>query len=470
MTAPASRRWTAAVVLAGAVLLTVQGGLVRIALPVIRAELDTGIAGIQAVGLAALATLTATLVAFGRLADLIGPARVYTAGLGGFAAGGAAAAVAPTTGWLVAALAVQGVGWSMALASGTALLAHIFSAHERGRILAAQHSAIAVGLAAGPAGGGLVVDLVGWRWGLAALAAAAVALAGLALARLPDPGRPTHRPRFDVRGAALLAAALLGLLLLIERGGAGALGPKATTALALAAAAALAAFAIVELRASEPVVELRLFARRGFSAGLAASFLNFVAMAAHMFLLPFLLQDHLGHSAAGAGALMMTAPAAILVAAPVAGTLADRLGPRAPATAGLVLITATVALMGGFQPATPPWGIVAVLAAYGVGAALFQSPNLTGVLNAAPSDRVGVASGTHATVGRLGQVAGIAVAGAAWQAGLARYGPEALGPTFRDAFWLLAAFAALAAAASWLRGRAPHPPSCETGGAPGQSA
>lgn len=179
--ARAGRGWAAALVLAGATLLTVQGGLVRIALPVIRAELDTGVGGIQAVGLAGLAAVTATLVAFGRLADLAGPRGVYAGGLAGFAAAGAASAAAPTAGWLVAALAVQGLGWSMTVASGTTLLVHAFPTEQRGRILAARHAAVAVGLAAGPAGGGLVVDTLGWRSGFVLLAVAGLALAALTL-------------------------------------------------------------------------------------------------------------------------------------------------------------------------------------------------------------------------------------------------------------------------------------------------
>jgi MFS family permease len=449
---PPARRWSAALVLAGATLLTVQGGLLRIALPVIRVELDTGITGIQAVGLASLAAVTTTMVAFGRLADLLGARGVYAAGLAGWAAGGLAAAAVPTTAWLIVALIAQGLGWAMTLAAGTALLVQVFDPAERGRILAAQHSAIAVGLAVGPAAGGVVVDTLGWRWGFAGLAAAGLAFAALALARLPAPQRPPARPRFDLPGATLLALALVGLLVLAERGGAGALTRPVAAALVAAVAAAFAAFLVVELRTAAPVIDLRLFTRRGFAAGLTASFLNFIAMTGHMFLLPFALQDHLGHSAARAGALMIAAPAVILLTAPLAGVLTDRAGPRLPTTAGLALVATAVGLMATFDPATPlPW-IIAVLTVYGLGAALFQSPNLTGVLGAAPAGQVGVASGTLATLGRLGQIAGITIAGIAWQAGLERHGDAALGPALRDTFLLLAAFGALGAVVSWLRG------------------
>lgn len=115
-----------------------------------------------------------------------------------------------------------------------------------------------------------------------------------------------------------------------------------------------------------------------------------------------------------------------------------------------------------FSAPTPLGWIITVLAGYGLGAALFQSPNLTGVLAAAPSSQAGVANGTVATLGRLGQIAGIATAGAVWQAGLGRHGPAALGPAFRDTFLALAAFAALAALASRLRGPTPRHPAVPT--------
>jgi MFS family permease len=160
-----------------------------------------------------------------------------------------------------------------------------------------------------------------------------------------------------------------------------------------------------------------------------------------------------------AGLLMMAVPLTILWAAPVGGRLSDRLGLRLPATVGLLLITATVGLMALLRGGTSALTMGVVLGVYGLGAGLLQSPNNSGVLGAAPRDRLGVASGTLATMRQLGQVAGIAIASTVWvareQAYLATGLPAvaAQGAGFRDAFLVLAVAGWLAVVASALRGR-----------------
>ncbi len=442
--------------LAGTVLVSFQGGLVRVAFPSIRADLGASIAAMQIVSIAGLVVTTATVVSFGRLADLVGPRRVYAGGLAVFAAGNALSALAPSVGLLVLAQVAQGLGWSMALSSGTPLLVRAFPAEERGRVVAASHMAVAVGLGAGPALGGLVVEHLGWRAALAVVALPALAVAVVVMRRLAA-DRPGTRPRFDLAGAAWLALSLAGVLVLLDQVGDGGLAPSALATVAVAAVAAFGTFLVVEARAPEPTVDLSLFRSRAFSAGLAASFLNFVAMASNMFLMPFLLQEALGQSAGRAGLVMMVMPMAVLVAAPVAGTLADRLGPRLPATAGMAMITLSIVLMAGFTDGVSVAEVAGVLAVYGAGAGLFQSPNISGVLGAAPGDRLGVASGTLSTFGRLGQVAGVAVAGSLWDRGTETAGGGGAA-AFHDAFVVLALFGVAATVASWLRGPAPLAP------------
>ncbi|MGH9151587.1 MAG: MFS transporter [Acidimicrobiales bacterium] len=465
-----ARRRVVALVLGGTTLLSLQGGLLRVALPAIRRDLGVGISGAQAVSLAGLVVVCSTLVAFGRLADLVGPRRVYAWGLVAFGAGAGLSVAAPDVGWLVLAQAAQGLGWSMSVASGTVLLVSVFDPAERARAVAANHVAVAVGLAAGPAVGGVVIDQFGWRWGFAALVPAALALAVVAAAG-SSPPRDRGRAQFDLRGAVALAAALAAALSLIDAGARDRLGPGGVSVAAAASATALVVFIRLQLRAADPVLDLRLFARRGFSAGLAASFLNFVAMASNMFLLPFYLQDHRGLSAGRAGAVMLVMPVAIVVAAPLAGTFADRVSPRAPATAGLALIAAAVALMAAFSADTPLALVVVVLAVYGAGAGLFQSPNISAVIGSVAPGHFGVASASLATVARLGQVVGVAVAGGVWQWGLDRHGHSPGGQTaaFRLAFAVLAVFGVLAAVASWLRGPAEPAPGIAATAAVGQA-
>ena len=458
MLARRSRRaWTAALVLVGSSVVSFQGGLVRVAAPVIRADLGAGIPAMQAVGLAALVVTTSTVVAFGRLADLIGPRRVYAAGLACFAAGSALSGAAPSTGWLVAAQAVNGAGWSMVLASGTPLLVGAFATEERGRVVAASHMAVALGLAAGPGLGGVLVRQAGWRAALIAIVPVALVLGALVAARLPGDAASGPRRRFDVGGSVALAVALGTLVVALDTRERRAAGASGLVALAVVSAGALLVFLALEARAREPMVDLGLFRRRAFSAGLAASFLTFVAMASNMFLLPFYLQEVLGRDVAAAGLVLMVMPAGILLSAPVAGWSADRFGSRVPATSGMLLVAVAIVLMAGFGTRVPTWRLVAVLLVYGAGAGLFQSPNISGVLGAAPADRLGVASGTLSTVGRLGQVVGVTLAGGIWDRGVRVHGADVGGSVlaFRQAFGVLAVFAVLSAVASWSRGPRP---------------
>ncbi|MBW3575059.1 MAG: MFS transporter, partial [Actinobacteria bacterium] len=317
-------------VLAGITLVSFQGGLLRVALPAIRADFGASIAAMEVVSVAGLVVTTATVVAFGRLADLVGARRVYSLGLVVFAAGGALSALAPTVGLLAAAQAAQGLGWSMAVSSATPLLVRAFPPEGRGRVVATSHMAIAVGLAAGPAAGGLVVERLGWRVALFAVVPAALGVAALVHRRHRADVAAGPRPHFDLAGSAALAVALGAVLVLLDGVGPGGLPTGALAGIAVGAAGAFVVFVIVERHALAPTVDLGLFRNRGFSAGLAASFLNFVAMASNMFLMPFFLQDALGQSAGRAGAVMMAMPAAVLVAAPFGGTIADRIGPRLP--------------------------------------------------------------------------------------------------------------------------------------------
>lgn len=428
--------------LAGTTLVSFQGGLLRVAFPAIRADLEASIGSMELVGVAGVVVTVATVVTFGRLADMIGARPIYSWGLLIFAVAGALSALAPGAGALAAAQAAQGLGWSMAVSAATPLLVQAFPPEHRGRVVAASHMAIAVGLATGPGAGGFVVDHFGWRVALLSVAPPALVLGALARTKLSGNAASGARPHFDVAGSASLALALAVLLVLVDRTGHGGLRPAALAAMASLAITAFAAFLVVETRAAEPTVDIRLFRNRAFSAGLVASFLNFVAMASNMFLIPFFLQEALGLSAGRAGTVMMAMPVGVLLAAPFAGRMADRAGSRVPATLGMATITAAIAVMAAFTPGVSVEEVAGVLLVYGIGAGFFQSPNISGVLGAAPADRLGVASGTLSTLGRLGQVVGIAVAGGIWE----RTG------AFDTAFTVLAGFGVLAALASWLRG------------------
>lgn len=449
-------RWVVATVMTGAFMGGLNTYIVNVSLPTIAQTFGAEVAMVQWVPLAHLVAITCSLVIFGRASDVWGSQRVYLGGLLTFALGSALCGAAPTALSLVVFRGVQGLGAAMLLSSGQALLVEVFPEGQRGRAMAGMHVAVALGFTLGPALGGLLVEAVGWRWVFSVNVPIGL-IAAVVASRVLPAGRRSEPQRLDLAGAALLVAGLVLLLLALTRIQQGALA--STSVLLAAGVGILAAFLLVERRTAQPMVDL--FRRRAFTAGLLATFLNFIAMASNMFLIPFWLQDQLLLTPSRAGLIMMAVPLTILWAAPVGGWLSDRLGPRVPATAGLILVTATVMLMALLSDGASPLTMIGVLGLYGLGAGLFQSPNNSGVLGAAPQERLGTASGTLATMRQLGQVAGIGIASTVWvtrqQAYLAAGLPGlvAQGAGFRDAFLVLAVAGLLAVVASAVRGRGP---------------
>ena len=453
----AGRPWALVAVLAGTFMAGLDTYIVNLALPTIARVLGVDIGLIQWVVLAYLLAITGLVVTAGRAADLWGTKPIFLTGLLTFTAGSALGALAPGIWWLIAARAVQGVGAALMLAAGQAIVADLFGEGERGRALAWLHVAASAGFAAGPTLGGVLVEHLSWRAVFVVNLPVGVGTSIAAARVLPWGGRRAGET-FDIPGAVTLTAGLLALVLGLSGAPTIGWGSVEVVGLLLTAAVLLSVFMLVELRSRQPIVDLTLFRRGPFTAGLLAAFLTFVALAANMFLVPFLLQQLMLLPATRAGLVMIASPLSILWVAPLSGRLADRLGARLPATVGLALVMVAILLLAlaAVRSGTTPLMVAAILALYGVGTGLFQVPNNSAVLGAVPQERRGVASGTLVTMRQLGQVVGITVAGALWTSRRDQYSAvfpphEALALGFRDAFLGLAMVAAAAAVVSWTR-------------------
>lgn len=406
----AARPFVLAATIAASAMAFIDGSVVTIALPVMQAELDAGLGALQWVVNAYTLPLGALILVGGGAGDRFGRLRVFVIGTAVFALGSLGCALAPDAATLIAFRAVKGVGAALMVPQSLAIIAAAFPPEARGRAIGAWAGASAIATALGPALGGLLIDGFGWRaafWINLPLAALVI---GLALRFVPESRAEGLAGPLDWAGAALAVAAAalvtLGLGALAEPGAAA--GPAA----GLAALGLLAAvgFVAAERRAAAPLVPLALFSSPAFAGANLMTLFLYGALGAMLFLAPFEFMGRRGMSAAEVGLALLPLGLVIGVFARRAGALADRIGPRPP----LVWGSAIAALAGVAFAAAPPGlaGAVGPVVLLAAGMALVVAPLTTAVMNAAPTDLAGAASGVSNAASRLAGLFAVALAGA----------------------------------------------------------
>ncbi|HZD75086.1 MAG TPA: MFS transporter, partial [Actinomycetota bacterium] len=324
-----------ATVCIGAFMGQLDASIVTLALPTLKSTFHASLGTVEWVGLAYLLALVGAVTAVGRLADMIGRKLLYTYGFAVFTLASAGCALAPTLPVLVVCRIVQGIGAAMLQANSVALITTAMPAGRLGRGIGAQGTAQALGLALGPAVGGLLLSLGGWR--LLFLVNVPAGLLGTVAGwlLLPRSRDLAPRTRFDWSGLGLFVPAVSALLLALSLGAGGQLGLPASLSLCAVAAAAGLAFIRHERRARSPMLDLGLFRQRPFAAGIGAALLGYLVLFGVLFVTPFFLEGARHQHTGTAGLTLAALPAALGLAAPVAGTLTDRLGPRAPTVTGM---------------------------------------------------------------------------------------------------------------------------------------
>ncbi|MGY4925618.1 MFS transporter [Streptomyces sp. 900105755] len=458
------RRAPLAVLCAGALMTILDGNVVTVAMPAIQRDLGFSGAGLAWVVNAYLIPFGGLLLLFGRLGDLVGRKRMFTAGLVLFTAASVACGLATGQGALIAARAVQGAGGAMTSAVVLGMLVSLFpEPREQARAIAVFSAVGAVGATLGTFLGGALTQALSWHWiflinlpiGLAAWLAAARILA-------PEPGAGLRRGA-DGPGAALVTGALMLTVYVIV--GSGDRGPAATWLLAALALALLVAFAVRQARAEHPLLRLRLLRSRTLSGANGVQVLLIATMYGFQFIGALYMQRVLGYDELRTGLAFLPAPLAVgaLMLGLSARTTA-RFGAYRVLLAGLVLVTAGMALLSG-APADGSYAADVLppmlLMAAGFAAAM---PPLTGLAMAgAREEDAGLASGlfntTQVVGGSLG-LAALSTLAASRTGGLLHAGAELVPATaegYRLAFRVAAVIAAgaVALAAAVLRpGRA----------------
>lgn len=391
----------------GAFMGQLDVSIVTVALPTIGHDLHAGLGAVEWVVLSYAIVLVGGVALVGRLADSMGRKLLYTYGFAVFAAASAGCALAPNLGALVAFRALEGVGAVMLQANSVALIRDVAPPGRLGTAVGLQGAAQAVGLAAGPSVGGVLVAAGGWP--LIFLVNVPVGAAGVVLAWLLLPRSRNLAPPsgIDIPGAVLLAGsaafALAALSLAVQ--------PR-VSAVALVIAGAVAVLlgaATVARQRARPgsVIDSLLLHRPAFTLGCASGLLSYAALFGTLLVVPFYLETSDGLGAREAGLRLTVLPVALALVAPFGGRIADRTGARSPTVGGMAL--AAIGL-GLFATESGETSLLIGLALAGVGFGLFIPANNAAVVAAGPPTHAGRAAGFLNLTRGVGTALGIAVA------------------------------------------------------------
>lgn len=399
-------------------MTTLDGSIVNIGLPSIATTFHVGISGAtEWIVIGYLVIIAAVLLTFGRLADMLGRKPIFLAGLVVFILGSALSGLAPSLLLLILARLFQGLGGALIFAVNVAMITSAFPTRERGLALGLNAVIVSLGVAAGPTIGGIITEYLSWRWIFYVnVPICLLVLLGSWYFYTEQPPQQKQREHFDLLGALVLAVGLAALTLGLSFGqewGWLSIGTLVSLGISLVT---LTLGVYVEARIEHPILNLKLITNRVFAFANISFMLCMMALFAPGFLLPFYFEQLRGFSAIQTGLLMTPLPLMLAVAAPLSGTLADRVGSRWLSPLGLAIACFGLFLLSLINIQSTAWDIIWRLAIIGFGQGIFQSPNTRALMSAAPRSAQGEASGLLATGRVIGQSMSVALTGTVFAA------------------------------------------------------
>ncbi|MDX6603905.1 MAG: hypothetical protein QOF23_414 [Solirubrobacterales bacterium] len=438
--------WVLVLASAAGFMATLDTLVVTTALTTIRLDLGASVDQLEWTVNAYNLSFAVMLMTAAVLGDRFGRRRLFAAGVFAFAIASAACALAPSVGWLIAARAVQGVGSAFVMTLAFALVSAAFAPEKRGSALGIFFAVTGLAVATGPLVGGAIAESVDWHWIFWLNVPVGLVLAPLALLRMPESFGP--RARLDLPGLGLVTAGVLGLVWGLVRANIAGWGSAEVLVSFGAGIAFLAAFVAWQLRAPEPMLPLRFFRSRAFSAANVAVFFTVGSLFCAVFFVAQFMQTALGSGPLEAGLRLLPWTATLFFVAPVAGKLVDRVGERPFMVAGPLLQAigmgwiALIAEPGMAYAAMVPPMIVA-----GIGVSMSFPAAQNSVIGSVPPEAIGKAAGTNSTMRELGGVFGIAIGVAVFAAWGSYASPAAFSDGFVAAMAASSALSALGAVA-----------------------
>jgi EmrB/QacA subfamily drug resistance transporter len=404
--------WTLAAVAFGLFMIMLDNTVVNVALPAIERDLHISISELEWIVTAYALTFAALLITGGKLADLLGRRRIFVVGLLVFSLSSLACGLAPSAGFLVGARAVQGVGAALMNPATLSIITATFPPRQRGTAIGIWAGVSALALAIGPLVGGLIVDNIGWNWIF--FVNVPVGALGIVVSQFfIDESRDTSAEQsIDVPGLLTSGGGLFALSYALIEGNSKGWSSPEILGLFVAAAVLLVGFVVLESRQRLPMLDLSLFRIPSFVGANIVALLVSLAMFGVFFFVSLYVQNILGYSPTKAGAIFLPMTLLIILIAPIAGRLSDRIGSRWLMGGGMTILGISLLLYQRVGVHSTFWTLLPAMVLGGIGMAMTMSPMTSVAMGSVPVDKAGVGSGVLNSFRQVGGSLGIAVMGA----------------------------------------------------------
>jgi EmrB/QacA subfamily drug resistance transporter len=410
--------WTLAAVSFGLFMIMLDNTIVNVALPSIERSLHLKISELEWVVTGYALTFGALMLTGGKLADLLGRRSVFVAGLAVFTLSSLACGLAGSAGVLIAARVVQGIGAAMMNPATLSIITVTFPPRQRGTAIGIWAGVSALALAIGPLVGGVITERINWNWIFFINVPVGVVGILAAFAFIDESRDTSHEQRPDVPGLASSALGLFALsYALIEANNYGWTSGRILVAFAVAAAS-LAAFVLLELHQRLPMLELGLFRNRGFAGANGVMLLVGLAMFGVFFYISLYVQQVLGYSPTQAGASFLPWTILIILIAPQAGRISDRIGPRPLVAGGMVVLAGSLFWFSHLGVHESFWSLLPGMLLGGVGMGVAMAPVTAAAMSSVRADKAGVGSAVLNSMRQVGGSLGIAIMGAIVASGI----------------------------------------------------
>ncbi len=406
------RWWTLGAMCFALFMIMLDNTVVNVALPSIQRDLGVSTANLEWTVNAYTLTFAVLLVTGGRLGDIFGRRRWFLIGVAVFGASSLFIAFSQTASWLVIGRAAQGVGAAFMMPATLSIITNAFPPNERGKAIGTWAGVSALALAIGPVVGGFLVEHVSWQSIFLINVPIAVVAVVVTLWATHESRDETAERSVDVAGVAALTIGLGSLVLGLVEGNAWGWTSPGIVALFVAAIGGLAGFVVIERRVRAPMLDFDYFRSRSFLGANIVAFIVSFAMLAMFFFIALYMQNVRGYSPLEAGVRFLPSTVVIIFMGPIAGRLADKVGPRPLMSLGLAVVSVSLFLQS-FLAADTNYAYLAVgFALMGMGMGLVMSPMSTAAMNSVDQTKAGAASGVLSMSRMVGGTFGVAVMGA----------------------------------------------------------